>query len=139
MKRAILSFEGTTLKRRLQPVLPHVVLDSGSAEPLYRQVYQFLRQAIATGSVAPGSPLPSTRTLASTLRVSRNTVLNAYESLTLEGWITGKVGSGTRARGQSRPAGIARPNLRLLLRESHYPADALPFRDPDGNLLHIHR
>jgi DNA-binding transcriptional regulator YhcF (GntR family) len=139
MGRAILHFEGTTLKRRLQPVLPHVALDIGGAAPLYRQVYQVLRNAIATGSVAPGSRLPSTRALASTLRVSRNTVLNAYEALSLEGWITGKTGSGTRARGRLRQAGMARPNLRLLLRESHYPADAVPLCDPDGNLLHIHR
>ena len=124
------------MKRRLQPVLPHVALDRDAAEPLYRQVYQLLRKAIAIGSVAPGSRLPSTRALALQLRV---TVLNAYEALTLEGWITGVIGSGTRARGRSRPAGMARPNLRLLLRESHYPADALPFYDPDGNLLHIHR
>jgi DNA-binding FadR family transcriptional regulator len=127
------------LKRRLQPVLPHVALDPGAAEPLHRQVYRFLRNAIATGSVPPGSRLPSTRALASQLRVSRNTVLNAYEALTLEGWITGRIGSGTRARGRSRSAGMPRLNLRLLLRESHYPADAWQFCDPDGNFLHIHR
>lgn len=72
-----------------------VALDSSSQEPLYRQLYSRLRLAILNGQLAAGFRLPSTRTLASQLGVSRNTVFNAYEQLLAEGYILGKVGSGT--------------------------------------------
>ena len=51
--------------------------------------------AILSGQLKASVQLPSTRTLASELGVSRNTVLLAYEQLLAEGYIHGKVGSGT--------------------------------------------
>ncbi|HEX2093785.1 MAG TPA: PLP-dependent aminotransferase family protein [Longimicrobiaceae bacterium] len=73
-----------------------VSIDPDSPEPLYRQVYQEIREAILRGRVAPGTRLPSTRTLAAELNVSRNTILTAFEHLWAEGYLEGKVGSGTR-------------------------------------------
>lgn len=70
-------------------------LDRGSALPLHRQLYQGLRAAILRGRLAPGVRLPSTRDLARELRVSRNTVVNAFEQLLAEGYLCGRVGSGT--------------------------------------------
>lgn len=66
-----------------------------SEVPLYRQLYQNLRQAILTGRLESGTRLPSTRALATELSVSRNTVINAFEQLTAEGYLEGKVGAGT--------------------------------------------
>jgi GntR family transcriptional regulator / MocR family aminotransferase len=63
--------------------------------PLYNQIYERLRVAILSGQLKPGLQLPSTRTLASELGISRNTVLLAYEQLLSEGYVQGKVGSGT--------------------------------------------
>lgn len=72
-----------------------VSLDSSSPEPLYRQLYDWLRGAILTGQLRPGTRLQSTRELATELGVSRNTVMNAFEQLLAEGYLEGQVGSGT--------------------------------------------
>src|SRR5437763_12735809 len=58
-------------------------------------LYDELRHAILHGQLQPGTRLPSTRALADERGVSRNTVLNAYEQLLAEGYLEGKVGSGT--------------------------------------------
>lgn len=95
-------------------LLPH--LDSSAAEPLFRQLYSELRQAILGGRLGPGTRMPASRAFADELRVSRNTVLGAYEQLLSEGYLEMRPGSGTyvardlpdlppeRARDGSRPA-----------------------------------
>lgn len=72
-----------------------LVLDRASPQPLHRQLYAALRVAILTGRLRPGVRLPPTRVLAADLGVSRNTVLAAYDQLLAEGFIEGRVGSGT--------------------------------------------
>lgn len=62
---------------------------------LSNQVYTGLRRAILAGELAAGARLPSTRTLAHDLDVSRNTVLLAYDQLLAEGYVEGRTGSGT--------------------------------------------
>lgn len=68
---------------------------SNSQGPLFRQIYLSLRQSILSGGFRPGDRLPSTRTLAEELGVSRTVVLLAYEQLLAEGFATGRAGSGT--------------------------------------------
>ena len=68
-------------------------MESGAA--LYRQLYDELREAILSGRLIAGARLPSTRDLASELKVSRNTVINAFEQLLAEGYVEGHVGAGT--------------------------------------------
>jgi GntR family transcriptional regulator/MocR family aminotransferase len=68
---------------------------SRNGEPLYRQIYRGLRQAILSGALATGERLPSTRDLAEQLGVSRTVVLVAYDQLLAEGYVTGRGGSGT--------------------------------------------
>ena len=70
-------------------------LDSSSQTPLFRQLYIEMRNAILERRLAAGTKLPSTRELSGDLNVSRNTVLNAYEQLLAEGYIRGKIGSGS--------------------------------------------
>lgn len=70
-------------------------LDVASAEPLHRQLYDEIRRAILAGRLAAGSRLPASRELANVTRVSRNTVLSAYEQLLAEGYIQSRAGSGT--------------------------------------------
>jgi len=67
---------------------------SGDA-PLFRQIYQQLRHAILSQDLQPGTKLPSTRQLALQLKVSRSAVVSAYEQLLAEGYVTGRVGSGS--------------------------------------------
>jgi GntR family transcriptional regulator/MocR family aminotransferase len=114
-----------------------IALDRNSPVALHRQLYEALRGAIAKGGVAAGSLLPSTRWLARHLAVSRNTVLNAYETLASEGLVDGKIGSGTAVRSGVRPPRL--PDPRIILRRSHYPVNPVPFPDPDGNPLYLHR
>jgi GntR family transcriptional regulator/MocR family aminotransferase len=54
-----------------------------------------LRDGVRTGRLAPGSRLPSSRTLAADLGIARNTVAEAYAQLVAEGWLVARQGSGT--------------------------------------------
>jgi GntR family transcriptional regulator/MocR family aminotransferase len=72
-----------------------VAPDAASPEPLHRQLYGKLQNAILTGRIAPGAQIPSSRDLARELGVARNTVLNAVEQLIAEGYLQGEHGSGT--------------------------------------------
>ena len=62
---------------------------------LYQALYSHMRTAILSGELKGGMKLPSTRALADELKISRNTVLNAYRQLLAEGYLEGKGGSGT--------------------------------------------
>jgi GntR family transcriptional regulator/MocR family aminotransferase len=64
-------------------------------EPIYRQIYLRLRGAIEAGRLGAGELLPSSRSLAGSLSVSRNVVLIAYAQLQAEGYIRGRAGAGT--------------------------------------------
>jgi DNA-binding transcriptional MocR family regulator len=143
MGRANFVKQGATLKRCSQMV-PPPKLDR-RAGPLQAQVYGCLRRAIWRGELPSGCVLPSTRALAKQLRVSRNTVLYAYETLAAEGLIGGRRGSGTRVLGSPEVCAAApkcaldlRRDLSWILRDSHYPVSALAFADPDGNSLYAH-
>jgi len=63
-------------------------LDRGSPLSLVRQLYLALFEAISSGVLHTDSVLPSTRALASTLGVGRNTVVAAYEQLADEALVT---------------------------------------------------
>jgi GntR family transcriptional regulator/MocR family aminotransferase len=73
----------------------HLPLDRDAGVPIYRQVYDGLRRAILDGRLRPGQRIPSTRSLAADLGVSRLPVLSAYEQLLHEGYLVGRTGSGT--------------------------------------------
>src|SRR5580692_8937060 len=68
---------------------------SRRGEPLFRQVYRGLRQAILSGTIRAAERLPSTRELADELGISRTVVLLAYDQLIAEGFAAGRSGSGT--------------------------------------------
>src|ERR1700730_6804093 len=63
--------------------------------PLYRWFYEELRSAILEGRIAPGARLPATRDLAREYKLSRATVVSAFEQLKSEGYVEGKIGAGT--------------------------------------------
>ena len=78
-----------------QLFLSSIVVDRSSSTSLAQQVYDIVRNAIIEGQLRPGTRIPSTRALAVHLRVARNTVSSAFDQLTAEGYLTGRVGSGT--------------------------------------------
>ena len=63
--------------------------------PTHRRVYEAIRRAITSHVLPSGARLPSTRSLAEDLTVSRNTILAAFEQLLDEGYVASKTGSGT--------------------------------------------
>lgn len=62
---------------------------------LYRWFYDELRAAILDGRLRPGARLPATRDLARAYRLSRATIVTAFDQLKSEGYVEGKTGSGT--------------------------------------------
>ncbi|MEW2457999.1 PLP-dependent aminotransferase family protein [Streptomyces albus] len=62
-----------------------------------------LRDAIRGGRLAPGTRLPSSRSLAADLGLARNTVAGAYSELVAEGWLSARHGSGTRVAQRTEP------------------------------------
>ncbi|MFD5517739.1 PLP-dependent aminotransferase family protein [Streptomyces sp. NPDC127066] len=88
-----------------------------------------LREAVRSGRLAPGTRLPSSRSLAVDLGVARNTVAESYADLVAEGWLTARQGSGTRVAERSvvRPAPQAAPRRREQARPAY---DLVPGR-PD--------
>src|ERR1051325_10106512 len=82
-------------KRLTASLFTTVLLDQSAPAPLYRQLYEWLRQGILSGAARAGTRGQSTRELASDLGVSRNTVMTAFEQLLAEGYLEGQVGSGT--------------------------------------------
>jgi GntR family transcriptional regulator/MocR family aminotransferase len=73
----------------------NLTLDRGCGVSLREQILAQLKSAITEGVLPPGDPLPSSRSLAERLRVSRTTVLACYQELEGDGWIYGAHGSGT--------------------------------------------
>lgn len=69
-------------------------LDASVKTPLYRQIYEQIKQEILSGVLPGGTRLVSTRTLAKDLQAGRNTVENAYAQLVLEGYVIAQPGSG---------------------------------------------
>ena len=65
-----------------------------SGLPVYLQLVEQIRYAIASGGLHPGEPLPSIRPLAEQLRVNRNTIAKAYTELESQGLIETLPGKG---------------------------------------------
>ena len=79
----------------MSDILAGLSMDRDSPEPLFRQLYGQVRDAILRGTLSPGMQLPPTRAFCQLLGVSRQTVLHAYDQLMAEGYLSGSVGKGT--------------------------------------------
>lgn len=79
----------------IDPALFAIGIDAKSGTPLHRQMFLQMRALILSGRLKRGQRLPSTRTLAGEIGVSRNTVAAAFDQLLAEGAIEARVGAGT--------------------------------------------
>ena len=70
-------------------------IDPDASEQLQTQIYAQLRELILSGELLPGVRLPPSRKLAELVGVSRKTVVNAYDQLLAEGYLSSQTGSGT--------------------------------------------
>jgi GntR family transcriptional regulator len=75
-------------------------IDPSSGLPIYLQIAQQIKTAVAMGRLQPEDPLPSVRQLAVDLAVNPNTVARAYLDLEIEGVIYKRQGAGTFVSGQ---------------------------------------
>ena len=70
-------------------------LDSASPIPMYLQIVEQVRRAIAAGGLQADDEMPSVRALASAHLINPNTVARAYLELEREGLLSKRRGAGT--------------------------------------------
>ncbi|AFM41956.1 putative transcriptional regulator [Desulfosporosinus acidiphilus SJ4] len=70
-------------------------LNPDSRIPIYIQLKEAIKLAIATGKFLPGSQLPTVRQLAVQLKINANTVSRVYLELESEGVLASRQGKGT--------------------------------------------
>lgn len=93
--------------------LPSIGTLDRSAGHLGRQLAQALRHAVNRGDLKPGELLPSTRALATSLHVARGTVIEAFDQLIAEGFLTSQSRAGTRVAQALAQAPAAHAGERL--------------------------
>jgi GntR family transcriptional regulator len=76
-------------------------LNFKSGKPVYLQLVDQVKAAVASGAAQAGDPLPSIRPLAEDLRVNRNTIAKAYAELESQGVIETAAGRGSVVSGNS--------------------------------------
>jgi GntR family transcriptional regulator len=77
-----------------------IALDGHSGVPVYRQIIDQVRGAVANGALQAGDQLPTVRQLAVDLAINPNTVVRAYRELELGGLLETNQGTGTFIRAQ---------------------------------------
>lgn len=95
-------------------VSPVIAIDRRAANPLHRQIYDAYRAMIMARNLQPGQQIPSTRSLACELGISRIPVLTAYEQLLAEGYFETRHGSGTFVSKALPDQGMLRPEIPTL-------------------------
>jgi len=89
-------------------------LNPDSGVPIYRQIEDQVRFAIASGQLKGGEQLPTVRQLAVDLAVNPNTIIKAYTELERDGVISSEQGTGTFVSPQ-QPAAIPKAQRRAKL------------------------
>ena len=106
--------------------MPTFALQRSSGMPLHRRVYLALRELVLTGRLREGERLPSSRALAKTLGISRNTVINACARLAEKNLTVSTVGSGTHVA-------ITLPHLSITSRSRPCRQSREEFSRPSGS------
>ncbi len=102
----------------MKAILPN--LNEQSSEPLYIQLYSYIRDAILQKEIVPDEKLPSLRNLSESLSLSLTTVETAYNQLSVEGYIYSKPKSGYYVRAISSP-GVKSTAVEALPIETIFP------------------
>ncbi len=96
-----------------------LTIDTSSPTPLTDQIADGLRDAIASGLLQPGDPLPAIRQLAADLRIHFNTIARAYRALEADGLVHSARGRGTHvAASRTAGAGASGSEPRARLRDA---------------------
>ena len=103
----------------------HLDLSKDLRGSLRARVERALREAVRSGRLAPGSRLPSTRSLCAQLGVSRGVVVDAYSQLAAEGYLQTRRGGGTSVAGA---AALAGPSIASVVPSGPVRHDLNPYR-----------
>ena len=101
-----------------------VSLSASHPDPLYKQVTDQLKDAIASGDLKPNDRLPSVRELSEALNVSAITIKRAYADLEIDGYILTRAGLGSFVAAvepdalRARKLADVREELRRIVRQS---------------------
>ncbi len=79
-----------------------IVISNASQDPIYEQIARQIREQVIRGELAPGTALPSIRSLARELRISVITTKRAYEELEKDGFIDTVGGKGSFISGANK-------------------------------------
>jgi GntR family transcriptional regulator len=112
-------------------------IDPASGVPIYLQIVQQIRSAVATGVLEEGETLPSVRELAVELAVNPNTVAKAYRELQRDGVISVARGSGTYV--STTPPSVSRTEVAERLRSAarRVAAEAYSLGVSRGELMQV--
>ena len=104
-------------------------LNPNSGLPIYRQLFQQLRQRIASGQLAPDDQLPSVRDLSAELKINLLTVAKVYQWLESEGLVETRRGLGTFVLGGQARRSLAEKRALIVDAVEQVVAEAqhLPF------------
>jgi len=83
------------MKKVPSTLLPVIAVDRKAATPLHKQIYDAYRGMILARNLGAGQQIPSSRALATELKISRIPVLTAYAQLLAEGYFEARTGAGT--------------------------------------------
>jgi GntR family transcriptional regulator len=75
-----------------------IIIHATAPEPVYEQIVRQIHEGVKSGRLAPGTPLPTVRQLATDLMLNRNTVARAYKILEDQGVIQTAGRKGTFVR-----------------------------------------
>jgi GntR family transcriptional regulator/MocR family aminotransferase len=119
-----------------------LLLDKKKDASLQSQLATNLKKLVQTGVLRPGKPVPSSRELARDLRISRNTVIQAYDRLIGEGYLEASARRGlfvseSLTERNLRRTGLPAAPPAILQRISEQASAPVPFRpcQPDVRLF----
>jgi len=72
-----------------------ITISPSHPDPMYRQITEQIKDAIAAGGLKPSDQLPSIREMAHMLKISSITIKRAYQDLESEGFIITRAGLGS--------------------------------------------
>ncbi len=91
-------------------------IDIHSSVPVYAQIENVVRFAIASGKLDPGDKLPPSKTLADRLDVNFNTVFKAYRTLEVMGLIYTRRGMGVFIEKDAQKKCLERIRTEVIVR-----------------------